>query len=94
MFNADSGHSDQQPSLDGPEIEEDGKDEGMPSLSYPKDPPDISPIVIITCDEQRIIDNVRTAAFTHERRPFPDTFEGTQGDPRRQPSGRLLPLRR
>ncbi|KAH9979130.1 caspase domain-containing protein [Russula compacta] len=35
-----SGHSDQQPSLDSLEVEEDGKDE-----------------VIITCDEQRIIDN-------------------------------------
>ncbi|KAI0290173.1 caspase domain-containing protein [Russula brevipes] len=35
-----SGHSDQQPSYDEPEVEEDGQDE-----------------VIITCDEQRIIDN-------------------------------------
>ncbi|KAI0299856.1 caspase domain-containing protein, partial [Russula brevipes] len=35
-----SGHSDQQPSYDAPEVEEDGQDE-----------------VIITCDEQRIIDN-------------------------------------
>jgi hypothetical protein len=31
-FNVDSGHSDQQPSFDDIEDEEDGQDEGMPSL--------------------------------------------------------------
>ncbi len=32
VFNVDSGHSDQQLSLDDIEEEEDGQDEGMPSL--------------------------------------------------------------
>jgi len=31
-FDVDSGHSDQQPSFDDIEEEEDGQDEGMPSL--------------------------------------------------------------
>jgi hypothetical protein len=30
--------------------------------------------VIITCDLGRIIDNVKTIAITHEKRPFPDVF--------------------
>jgi hypothetical protein len=67
----DSGHSDQQPSDDSSDIEEDGQDEGT-SFS--------SPVillfsmlvpVIITSDEQRIIDNVIKAfAVTHKSRRF------------------------
>jgi hypothetical protein len=33
VSDVDSGHSDQQPTNDGPEREEDGKDEGAPSSS-------------------------------------------------------------
>src|SRR5713101_7006680 len=35
VFNVDSGHSDQQPSFDEIEEEEDGQDEGMLSLILP-----------------------------------------------------------
>jgi len=94
VFNADSGHSDQQLSFDDIEEEEDGQDEGMPSLILHSDSSDLGFTVIITCDLRRIIDNVKTISLPARSAPSLTFFIGAQVYSRQGPPCWLLPLRK
>jgi len=72
--NPDSGHSDQQ-STDDPE-EEDGMDEGAPSFS-PRDS-SLTPtrLVLVTSDEEVIVDNVSLHSRLYQWRFSADRITG------------------
>jgi hypothetical protein len=79
VFHVDSGHSDQQASLDGIEEEEDGMDEGTISHILHKDPSDLNSTVIITCDLRRIIDNVNAVSLPTRSAYFLTPLIGAEG---------------
>jgi hypothetical protein len=90
--NADSGHSDQQPSDDDIEDEGGGQDEGIPTLELHLDCSDVGSTVIITCDLRRVIDNVKTIALTSRIAHSLTPVVGAQVPSRQGPPGRLLLL--
>lgn len=94
VFNVDSGHSDQQTSLDDIEEEEDGMDEGMTSLVVHQDSSDLGSTVIVTCDLGRIIDNVKTVSLPTRSAYFLTPFIGAQDYSRQRSPCWLLPLRK